>query len=537
MKEHKPTNFPLNDAVLRAGGIGLFIFIGCLILNNHFNWVDDAYYIVVAKALATGQGFRDINLPEPMQHRQFPPGLPALLSLPSLLIGSFDAQVVTFKLLLIACGALGLYLFTRLARDEGYSSTTITLAVMLSATSIAFVSYTYRVASEMLYVLLSILTLLAAHRYERGPKLSAWLGLTSLLMAATILTRSVGVVLFGATFLSLFLRKEFARAALITATTLLLLSPWFLLMGGRDPIIYRYIHDMFLQYKTGGANANPLGALMARIAGNGWQMIDRELPRIIFSFSASALVTDRSWLNLLFAPLRIIISLLAVTPFFFKIWPRPRIIPVYIIAYLTLLFIWPWEPSRFLIIINPFLCLAFVDCLTIFTRRVAERLRLTDIVVERLVAAAILVFFTTNLVADARFILTVWRSGDYTPQAASVWNDTLTAYGWLKEHIAPDSIIGCAPTVEAHTYLFTQLKAVPMPAQPTACHKLKITHIICINDGPINGNGIGQAESDLKLLIKRAGSAAFLLPVYENANVKIFQVDRERLASLIDEKR
>src|SRR5207245_4345081 len=103
----------------------------------------------------------------------------------------------------------------------------------------------------------------------------------------------------------------------------------------------------------------------------------------------------------------------------------------------------------------------------------------------QLLAGAVALCIASHLVSDARFVFTVWRSGDYTPQAAEVWNDTMSAYDWLKRNSSPSSIIGCAPTVEAHVYLFTGRKAVALPAQPSACRELNLTHVICINDGPI----------------------------------------------------
>src|SRR5262249_10140643 len=77
-----PNSGSLSSALTLS--IAFFVLVGILVLNGKFNWVDDAYYIMLGKALAGGYGYKDINLPVPVTHRFFPPGLPVLLSIPSL---------------------------------------------------------------------------------------------------------------------------------------------------------------------------------------------------------------------------------------------------------------------------------------------------------------------------------------------------------------------------------------------------------------------------------------------------------------------
>src|SRR5690349_20626555 len=45
-----------------------------------YYYVDDGYYVTLAKALATGQGYRLINTPSGSLMPLYPPGFPALLS-------------------------------------------------------------------------------------------------------------------------------------------------------------------------------------------------------------------------------------------------------------------------------------------------------------------------------------------------------------------------------------------------------------------------------------------------------------------------
>src|SRR6266567_3317187 len=51
--------------------------------------LDDGMYVILAKSLATGHGFRWLNVPGMPPATHFPPGYPALLALVWLLVPSF----------------------------------------------------------------------------------------------------------------------------------------------------------------------------------------------------------------------------------------------------------------------------------------------------------------------------------------------------------------------------------------------------------------------------------------------------------------
>ena len=59
---------------------------------------DDGMYVILAKSLATGHGYRWLNLPGTPAATHFPPGYPAVLALIWLLAPSFSANVILFKL-------------------------------------------------------------------------------------------------------------------------------------------------------------------------------------------------------------------------------------------------------------------------------------------------------------------------------------------------------------------------------------------------------------------------------------------------------
>ena len=58
---------------------------------------DDAFYVILARALATGQGYHVLNVPGHPAGTHFPPGYPALLALLSFVAPAFPASVAAFK--------------------------------------------------------------------------------------------------------------------------------------------------------------------------------------------------------------------------------------------------------------------------------------------------------------------------------------------------------------------------------------------------------------------------------------------------------
>ena len=57
---------------------------------------DDSFYVILARALASGEGYRYLNVPGHPAATHFPPGYPALLAVLSFALPAFPASVVGF---------------------------------------------------------------------------------------------------------------------------------------------------------------------------------------------------------------------------------------------------------------------------------------------------------------------------------------------------------------------------------------------------------------------------------------------------------
>lgn len=500
-----------------------FITVGCLILNSKFDMIDDSYYILLAKALATGQGYTEIHLPVPRAHDHFPPGLPVLLSIPTVFGFSFPTTVLLYKLMLIACGAGALFLFSRLIQAEGYSPLVQSASILLAATSIPFVGFTYRVASEMPFTLFSMLALFWFHRFQTEHQKPINGFLVLLFCGLALFTRSIGIVLIVALFSSWLLAQKHRRLVvfLVVASGIILSSlVWF---GSHLPGTREYV-DFFLSAYVTRDDASPLAAIMYYLRENGWLLAWRDIPRAIFSISVSEAIETNQWLKLGATPLRLGISAVVLGGLVYSLRPRIQASSLYVACSLGLIVFWPWNPARFIVPLVPFLCLFFVLGIEFLLRQISQMK--PDLIRNhnQLAGLICLLCILSQIISDIRFVRTVRASGDFSIQAASLWQDTANAYQWLKTQTPEQAVIGCDPPIEAHVYLHTNRKACGLPHRAKGYHRLGITYVLKLAN-PVLHQADPSTSVNPQQVIDQAKQAGVQLTLaYQNQSVAVFSV-------------
>ncbi|HKV40969.1 MAG TPA: hypothetical protein VJX67_17310 [Blastocatellia bacterium] len=502
--------------------ISLFAALSCVALNSHFNVIDDSYYVVVAKALATGQGYSNIYLPHPTPHTHFPPGLPVLLSLPMLLGWALGPTIIVCKLILTACAVLALLAFARLAQLDGYTQATTALAVVLSALSVVLVSYTCRVASEMLYMLLSVLSLLAVQRYRRAAYQSWWGPAAGVLISAAVLTRSIGVVLLVAITLELLRTCEFKRLAAVLAPASLILATWVWRTRGSTGGS-GYAKD-FAVY--GAARHGSWLVLLTEPAKNLWFMAHAAIPRMIVSILQSEAVQSNRLLGAAALPVELGVSLVVLYGIVLGFRKESSPTHLYLVAYLALIAVYPWDPTRYLIPILPFLCISFIAGLRDVFRQVGKWTRSELIHSASPVAAVIAVCVASSILSDGRFVLAARTTGDFSSEAAISWHNTMDAYRWIESNTVPSSVIGCVPTIEANVYLYTGRKAISLPAHTGRWASAGMTYVLSREDKSANGESERRVENRLFKVVQASAGGGDIAIVYRNPDVAIYKVER-----------
>lgn len=193
-------------------------------------FVDDAWYVLLAKALATSRGYNLINTPTSGIVPVVPPGFPALLSFVFRIAPDFPANLWMLKSVSIAAmllaGAVTFYYFAKVRSLPGYFALGISLATMLTP-PLVFIA-TSSVMSECFYLLLIMCAITAGERAvsAAGRSRLIWTIAAGVVSSAALLTRWLGAVLIVAILLYLIRSKLFRNALIFAAICLVFSMPW-----------------------------------------------------------------------------------------------------------------------------------------------------------------------------------------------------------------------------------------------------------------------------------------------------------------------
>ena len=307
---------------------------------------DDAIYVVLAKALASGEGFRMINMPGAPHATHFPPGYPLLLAALWKMFPSFPDNIVVFKFLnaaFLAGTAGATYRFCR-ARLE-LEPLGAAGAAALGTISVVVLVITGVVLSEPLYMLLVIPTLFLAERAaeDGSPRTAAAAGAMIGLLA---LVRTVGTFLLPAALLVLLLRRRWRSAAILVASALLFLVPWQLWISAYQaempgPFVGKF--GAYGPWLSDGYRAGGLPFAMAVLAKNADEL---------FGFLGyMSLPVAPVWPRYISLGTIIALTLVGAA----SVWRRIPITLVFLTGYGAVILAWPFEPTRFLLVWWPVL--------------------------------------------------------------------------------------------------------------------------------------------------------------------------------------
>ena len=163
---------------------------------------DDGIYVILAKSLATGEGYRYLNLPGAPNATHFPPGYPLLLALLWKASPAFPANVALFKfanaaLLGLAAAAACRFAMTRLAWGPVVALVTVLLFTVCAHVLLIGVT----VMSEPLFLVLLFASLLSAERAVEEP---SWRNVLVATLVGALLAyvRTLGLLVCAVTSLA-----------------------------------------------------------------------------------------------------------------------------------------------------------------------------------------------------------------------------------------------------------------------------------------------------------------------------------------------
>ena len=214
------------------------LIAGCAVLNTLpvGGFYDDAFYVVLAKSIATGHGYRNLNLPGTPFATHYPPGYPLFLALLWVIGPAFPRNVLLFKLanaLFLGIAAAFAYRLGRERMQLGVIAALIAVVAGTATTPALYLSS--MVLSETMFLALVLPFLLWAESRlaleETDPRTAILLGVCAGLL---FLVRSQAVALVGALAIVYSVRRRWRNATLTVAAAAVVALPWLLWVAAHD---------------------------------------------------------------------------------------------------------------------------------------------------------------------------------------------------------------------------------------------------------------------------------------------------------------
>jgi hypothetical protein len=452
---------------------------------------DDAVYVVLAKALATGEGFRMINMPGAPHATHFPPGYPLLLAALWKLSPSFPDNIVVFKFMnavLLAATAVGSYAFSR--SRLGLDVAGACLGAMVGTISVVVLVITGVVLSEPLYMALALPTLLVAERAADDGEVRSAAGAGALIGVLT-LVRTVGVFMLPAALLVLVLRRRWRSAAVLAVVAVAFIAPWQLWVSAYQgempaPFVGKYgAYGPWLAagYRAGGAafaqavlekNANELFGFLGYIT----LPVSPVLPRL--------------------ASLGVVCGMLGVAAV--TLWRRVPVTLVFLAVYGAVILAWPFEPTRFALVWWPILAGLFIVGVRSTWRWHPAALGLRSLRVA--VLAAVTVVAAGYGVYNARGVRDKWWvniQSDGGTRAKPIAE-------WVAKATRPEDVV--VSDDDLIVYLYTGRRAVPTATFTALDH---ITPLNAVQNATVLSDLIRRFEPRWFIVSTQQGIAAATL--------------------------
>jgi hypothetical protein len=211
-------------------------------------YVDDAWYVLLGQAIASGQGYHLINAPTPAMAAilpAFPPGFPLVLALVMTFTSAFPANVLYLKLVsVVAMFGVGLLAAAYYRHRDVPAPFAFGLALAVVLTPAFVWLATSTVMSEPLFTLALVgaVVLVAKER-------PVWGGVTA---AVSALIRSAGLPIIAAVVLWYAMRRDWRSIGRFLVPAVVVLLPW---------TIYAHVHatPLELRLQHGGAHVFTYG--------------------------------------------------------------------------------------------------------------------------------------------------------------------------------------------------------------------------------------------------------------------------------------
>jgi hypothetical protein len=417
---------------------------------------DDAIYVITAKALALGKGYRLIDLPDAPLQTKYPILYPALLAVIWKIWPAFPENLLAMQGLSLLAGAGTVALAYLFLVRFGYASRRMALlAGLFCATSVCFLYFSTLTLSEAPYALLSILALWGLEKQRRFPtdKPGRQIAL-GLLLALPFLTRVIGLALVPAGLAALYLAGRRVRWVSLGAACLAL--PWILwmLLGAKwspNPVNTYYTNYGSWWSSFGWLNLSKLFFINIFFTASSIGKVCFGLVDYLLQYTITIIIA-------------VAIGVIAVLAILNDV-KHKKVLGLYLITYLGIICIWPWPPYRFIMPILPFLLAYLFNEFGILLQKynfISNRKYLL------LLSLIILLGFNLKLLYQTGKMARVLHYPLVSILEEPVsWSSYQDIFHWVNRHTLAEDKIACG--LDSMLYLYTGRRALrPFMMNPMA---------------------------------------------------------------------
>lgn len=327
---------------------------------------DDGIYVVSAKSMAEGSGYRIQSLPGEPPQTKYPPFYPFILSIVWRLFPRYPANISALFMpsILATLGSLILarqYFVQHLSATRGTALLAITLIAFNTRTLILAAS----TLSEALYTFFSIWAILATESHLKKPQLRDAIFATVALSIA-ILTRTAGISLLISVLVLALFRRKLLRAAPIIMIGGFLFLAW---------IAWARIHIadgvnaatmFYVSYFGDLREIFEFSEYFALVARNAFMLIPMSIPIVCLGVGFDFVLRIHNQLVLPAVLLFLLTFGFILSGFIRSLRESFGLSHVYIIGYLAIHIIWPYSSfDRFLMPLLPFFAFYLIKELSV----------------------------------------------------------------------------------------------------------------------------------------------------------------------------
>ena len=318
---------------------------------------DNGNYYMLGKALATGQGYVNINSFQKQLHKHFPPGYPVFISSIIRVFGESTLNIKIANGLLLFFTLIALYFLVKEITSRESTAIIVLLLVMLNS---HILRYSTIMMTEIPFLFFSTVAILSFTKinYNKPLRKDVYLYLVVALLIISFYIRTSGIALIAGIILFLLLTKHWKHAIVIALGFLLLALPWQLRnqkIGGSS-----YVNQikMVNPYRPEQGKAD-FGDYLTRFGNNVNRYLTKEIPLASISISKPNYrqpATVVQWLYGIAFFILIIFGVLNLKKF-------KLLVLTYLAATLAVLSLWPdvWVGIRLLLPAVPFLLIGLVN--------------------------------------------------------------------------------------------------------------------------------------------------------------------------------